>query len=248
MAAGAAARSSLLTPAQAAALAQAKENARRSSAACLRSPSFAEHLRALGCTQLEFELLVSHVARVAPLTVHAPHTVLGKISRDGRLKNYFEIHGRGGDVGALFGGLGMEDLRDEWELNLFPLCARGAVPPGPLRPKYGSLNLAGDVRGAGMAYGNVYFVLKEEVRERTTVTNCDSAAMKCKLGALDEESLAHVLLAYKREGLKAALRLMRSGGAAGVHPMTAGYLEAQVHPAAAGAALHPAAAFCTLSP
>ena len=97
------------------------------------------------------------------------------------------------------------------------------------RPKYGVLNLTGDIRGVQVArsYGAFVLTLKPHVRYRTTFFGKDTGGF-AKDGALATHDLyAHVLQSYRDEELRAVLDVHRISG--GPSTTIRVYKEIQIH-------------------
>ena len=110
-------------------------------------------------------------------------SVLQGFCEAGRYMTLFDI-GDGGGCTNL-------DKRRGWERRIFGTAYDGFDTQ---RPRYGNLNLMERRKGdkAASSYGKSYFILKDHVRRRCTMTSCDSCNDNAVLGTLDHS--AHVLL------------------------------------------------------
>eukprot|EP01125_Pyxidicula_operculata_P014557 TRINITY_DN4858_c0_g1_i1.p1 TRINITY_DN4858_c0_g1~~TRINITY_DN4858_c0_g1_i1.p1 ORF type:complete len:578 (+),score=92.04 TRINITY_DN4858_c0_g1_i1:89-1822(+) len=101
---------------------------------------------------------------------------------------------------------GSKDLvaRKKWEENMFGQVYNDARVDGE-RPKYGSLNVCNAIYGFQklVQYGMSYFILKNDVRSRCTVTSSDSCFVDAssQLGTLDYS--CHILQHIKVNDPKA---------------------------------------------
>src|SRR5690606_37988253 len=77
-----------------------------------------------------------------------------------------------------------ENLRKEWEDRLFNKLYTSSS--GFERVKYGCLNFTNCKEGVSLArqYGRCYFILKQHVRKRVSITNGDSSSYTT-LGCVD---------------------------------------------------------------
>jgi hypothetical protein len=103
------------------------------------------------------------------IIVHAPMYAALSILEDGRIKSQFETKTSGGFLSP--------GIRTDVENRLFGYG--GAGVPNELRPIYGGLAINPTdpndfVSNSTASYGMIGFVLKDGVKERTTITNEDS--------------------------------------------------------------------------
>lgn len=73
------------------------------------------------------------------------------------------------------------------------------------RVKYGTMNFTNDPKGvrACSGYGNSYFLLKEEVRDRCTLTDMDSGSSAAAIGTF--RFCYHILNKFSDKELISAL-------------------------------------------
>jgi hypothetical protein len=118
---------------------------------------------------------------------------------DPTYKNQFQTMISGGCLAPAAGS-----PRDRWEATIFG----GIYQKHPLipseRPKYGALDVTGNIHGAAAVYGNSYLELEDAVRPRVTFTPHDSSICNANqvgnfnhfehvLNALDDGTL-HVIM------------------------------------------------------
>lgn len=94
-------------------------------------------------------------------------TVLDALVRDGRYRSQFETGTSNGGLTAHPGG-----DRWRWESRLFE--GRYDAQPPAARPVYGALDRREDPYGGSVRFGSAYLVLREHVRDRTTLCYPDS--------------------------------------------------------------------------
>ena len=107
--------------------------------------------------------------------------VANSLLNSGVYKNQFETKISNGSVSAHPGG-----QRDEWERVLY----NGAYHSGGFldscRPKYGALDLFHHPDGPAPRFGSCYFILKNEILNRSTFTYLDSHQLPSERGTLEE--------------------------------------------------------------
>jgi hypothetical protein len=190
-----------LTPKQAAALAFVHSYASRAHAEAL--PKLRARVLALGLGAEAVDKTLAYVRDRAPLIIHFKPGRLSLFTMDTHYRNQFETKTSCGTLSR--------SARETWENRLFGgsySCAEDGE-----RVKYGCLNFFGDQRGdmlAAPVYGDCYFLLKEEVRVRATFANMDSSQVANKGGGQGLstcENFAHVLLDFREDELRLALRV-----------------------------------------
>lgn len=100
----------------------------------------------------------------------------------GKYRNQFETNISSGSVSAYSGG-----KRDIWENKVFKGAYQTATPSE--RPKYGSLNLTMTEDGPSPRFGSCYFLLKPEIKQRTTFTYGDTHNSPKEIGTIDSFEL-----------------------------------------------------------
>lgn len=120
------------------------------------------------------DFLVEKFANI-PLYINVPSKHIDKIANDTHYRNQFETNVSSGTLSRA--------QRTAWEHRLFGNQNGYSSATDFERPKYGNLpaniyNVSKThyVNDIACGYGNMYFVLKEEVRKRTTFTYGDSAS------------------------------------------------------------------------
>ncbi len=184
----------LLNPTQRSALDLAAAHA--SMLSITAKPALELDLQGLGLSAAETQRVLDYLRDEASLHIYfnpqrklrRGGLALSSYFSSGLYKNQFETRTSGATLTPDPGG-----TRDRWERILF----RGAYHDHPLipeeRPKYAVLNAEGlTVPGASACYGDGIFVLKPEVKARTTITSTDTSY--CAVERLGTpEYAAHVL-------------------------------------------------------
>lgn len=160
---------------------------------------------------------LSYIREEAPIIIHIKPATLSLLLKDTHYRNLFETKTSGGSKN--------ESKRASWEDRLFGKAYSGSK--AFQRPKYGCLNVTGDIRGVPVAaknYGELYMVLNTDVRYRCTFSDQDSSRSASLVST--HEYYAHVLNQYNDAELKAVLQLSRHGGGRSRCVM---YKEVQIH-------------------
>lgn len=166
----------------------------------------------VGFSDLDFVKTLEWVREQAPIIIHVDLSSVGKeLAKDTHYRNQFETLKSRGSYDhrhrrkvedQLFGNAYHEkDTGDASSSSKSSSTVESVFD----RVEYGTLNFSNNPRGVESAqqYGKDYFMLKR-VRLRTTLTSCDSFALK-SLGTTDY--YAHVLAAYSDHEFKAALSM-----------------------------------------
>lgn len=103
----------------------------------------------------------------SPLVINFSTKHLPKIAKDSHYRNQFET--------GHSSGYYHKQTRAEWESNLFSDTYGKSTKNGFDRPKYGNLMIG---RSPQFSYGEAYFILKDNVKDRTTFTLGDSGNEK----------------------------------------------------------------------
>lgn len=175
----------------------------------------------LGISEAEVEARalsnLQDIVDASDLTIRAPARVLDKIIESGGFRNQHHT-----DVGAS-GGTFDPDYRAKAESNVFTVTP--GDPPdafpiyGYLQPQRGAAIHGYGERGIAEGYGNVRFVLKQEVRQRATITVGDS------LGAFNYDDVGPApLTKINKYAIDQSFRDMAGGNLRYVS-----YIEAQIH-------------------
>lgn len=157
-----------------------------------------------------------------PIIIHTgfgPRESDGKLlvdfyNNDSQYRNFFET--------ATGRGRLDEGLRRSWEERVFGKAYDGE---DRWRPKYGVLNLTGAPKGVHRAvqYGTSYFVLKQSVRWRVTLTSSDSCKASASPGTLRQFAKFMEIGAARLTDEELAIVCSRSG------EQIEAYREVQIH-------------------
>lgn len=180
-------------------------------------PALKRRIKGLGFEVDSLYRCLEYVQEDAPIIIHLKQETLNLLVKDTHYRNLFETKTSGGNKDP--------QVRHKWEESLFGRCYNGCEPS--LRPKYGCLNITGDIRGVGPAryYGAMFLTLAPHVRHRATFSDKDTGSAKAGMLATNE-LYAHILAQYPDTDLRAALSVSRIGGA----PSKCGmYKEVQIH-------------------
>lgn len=152
----------------------------------------------IGISDVELWSTLTWVRDMAPIHIHVNLDTVGEfLEKDTHYRNQFETKSSE--------GLLDENVRDEWEHDLFAGSYDGATPFE--RPKYGVMDVMNDHRGivGARQYGDSYLTLKD-VRLRCTFAPEDSGGIVgSRLAVLDQ--YAHVLLEYSDDELREVARV-----------------------------------------
>ncbi|PWJ37973.1 DUF3626 domain-containing protein [Sediminitomix flava] len=117
-------------------------------------------------------------------------SVAKSLNQTGIYKNQYETKISSGSVTAFDGG-----FREEWEENIFSDAYKNTPPKE--RPKYGALNLTLTKDGASPRFGSCYFILKPEVKNRTTFSYGDTYLAPKEIGTIENFELITAALFYE---------------------------------------------------
>ncbi len=123
-----------------------------------------------------------------PITINFSVSILGNLVNDTHYRNQFETN--------TSGGLNSPSTREIWENRLFENNYSSSKPSE--RVKYGCINLNPLSKDTdASSYGTSYFILKESVKNRCTITFGDSGSLcstsLCKPNIYDFKSVIHML-------------------------------------------------------
>jgi hypothetical protein len=137
--------------------------------------------------------------------------------KDTHYRNQFETKKSSGSLSS--------SARINWEDRMFDNKHHSATPFE--RVKYGTINFTNDPKGvrACSGYGQSYFLLKEHVRSRCTVTDMDSSSARARIGTF--QFCFQVLNKLSDAELKAAFDA--SKGKEVVSNIIRTYKEIQIH-------------------
>ncbi len=130
----------------------------------------------MGYTKEDFNRSVDYIKNDVNIIIHVNlDNVLESIinDSDGLYRNRFET--------GTSGGCNFDKPRRDWENSLFSKLYDNAQPYE--RVKYGALNVTNSINGIGtcLHYGDSYFVLKKQVKNRSTFVIGDSSNMQMHL-------------------------------------------------------------------
>lgn len=103
------------------------------------------------------------------------------------------------------------------------------------RPKYGCLNITGDIAGDqhGRSYGKLFIILRQHIRYRAIFydqdTNCFARDKRTGGGLATCNYFAHVLNEYSDQDLTAAMDVASVSRIGGAASKTCDYIEVQIH-------------------
>ena len=182
-------------------------------------PALRERVRELGMDEMALQYCLDYIRDDAPICIHFKPETLPVLNRDSHYRSLFET--------GVSGGCRSTERRKKWETLLFDGAYDFALPEQ--RPKYGCLNISGDIRGvrAARAYGSCAITLASTVRYRSTFSDRDTGNHIRELSGLaTHDYYAHILLQYPDNDLKAILNVSRLGGAPSRCQQ---YKEVQIH-------------------
>lgn len=180
-------------------------------------PKLQQRVEELGFPESALTNCLEYIRDDAPIVIHLKEETLAKLVEDTHYRSLFETKTSGGNKRM--------SVRKRWEKTLFGSWYSGCQDFQ--RPKYGCLNISGDIRGVRPArgYGRLFITLANHVRHRCTFSDQDTGTdPSCTLAT--NEYYAHVLYEYPDVDLKAALTVSRIGGA---RSQCQKYKETQVH-------------------
>ena len=176
-------------------------------------------VKAIGFDAADLDAILKYIADDAPIIIHMTEEVLRLLCKDPFYRTQFE-------TGTSKGTLSTEK-RQGWEDAMFGGAYDGAK--GGDHPKYGCLNMTGDIAGVKIArgYGTLYMTLSAAVRHRTTFANQDTGGTAGKGKLATNRWYAHVLAEYTDDELQTVLGVSKLRGApSDTFPQ---YKECQIH-------------------
>lgn len=181
-------------------------------------PALIDRVVGLGFTEDNLMSSMKYIRDEAPIIIHLTWETLSLLLDDTLYRNRFETGTSGGSKNI--------EARMIWEKRLF---GEDAYPDGcepSWRPKYGCLNLCGDILGSRKAtsYGKLFLTLESHVRYRSTFSDQDSSAADSCVATND--CYAHVLFKFSDNDLIALLNVNRVGGS---RSRCKAYKEVQIH-------------------
>lgn len=152
-----------------------------------------------------------------PVTINFPTKLLGIFLKEDHYKNGFELN--------RFGEHGEHSARGMWETTLYHGIYDKCEPRE--RVKYGSINLYNEKGGCKQSsgYGKSFFILKQDVKQRMSITPTDSCAQDLVLATFSH--CAQLLLHLKGQRLDDLIKYVVTGVSKGSYSY--GYVEVQIH-------------------
>ena len=187
-------------------------------------PGLMDRVVNLGVTKEDLDICLSYIRDEAPIVIHLKEATIAKLCKDpGHLyRSQFETRTSGGTLD--------HDMRQQWEDTMFGNAYSGARDID--HPKYGCLNITGDIFGVHGArvYGEFYLTLGPGVRSRTSFSNQDTGCNAGRGHLATNDWYAHVLSEYSDNELRTVLRVGCESRLRGA-PSTAfsQYKECQIH-------------------
>lgn len=182
-----------------------------------------KRVKCLGFAMSALDECLAYIRDEAPIIIHLTEATLEKLVKDTHYRSLFETKTSGGQKSIA--------MRETWEHQMFGKCYDMCKPN--LRPKYGCLNISGDIQGvrAAHCYGTFFLTLKNEVRYRTTFFDRDTGGcFKKKFRRSPTlatyQYYAHILQQYPDNELEAALHVNRLSGS---RSKCQSYKEVQIH-------------------
>lgn len=218
-----------LQPCQLRAVEYVKSKAKKAHEGCL--PQLKTRVAALGFTEDQLQECLNYIRDDSNIVIHMKEETLSLLIQDTHYRNRFEMN--------ISGENGYLKTRKNWEARMFggAYCNDSECSASD-RPKYGCLNVTGDVRGVAVAaqtYGEIHIILQPHVRHRATFFSRGTGnfiATVATISLATNEYYGHVLVKYSDEELKSVLGLLcgspslRVGGAPS---KCATYKEVQIH-------------------
>jgi len=185
-------------------------------------PALRARALSLGYADDDVDACLAYVRDDAPVIVHLKTKTLRHLCSDPWYRSQFETGTSGGTLDR--------KRRQRWEDAMFG--AAYADAPDEEHPKYGCLNITGDILGVRGArgYGKLYLTLAPSVRYRTSFSNKDTGQQAGKSKMATNDWYGHVLAEYSDDELRTVFRVSgasRIGGAPS--SAFAQYKECQIH-------------------
>jgi hypothetical protein len=175
----------------------------------------------LGFLREELQQCLNYIRDDVPIAIHMTQYTLSKLVNDTHYRNIFET--------KIHKSWSYRWSREEWERKLFSSAYDEAKDFD--RPKYGCLNVSGDVKGVNAAamFGSLVITLQPHVRHRCTFFNTGAACFNDSDTLATNEYYAHVLHRYNDYELTAILNVCKTARMGGSSSTCATYKEVQIH-------------------
>lgn len=172
----------------------------------------------LGYTENDLKMAINYIENIADITINVRiATIIGHIVNDTHYKNCFEVRP------TKYGGGNAS--RQNWENNMFNNIYDNAEPID--RVKYGAINLFNQEGGCASCkgYGESFFVLKKEVKKRSTFTVGDSAGMMFHIANFKHNNL--MFMHMNKDLAHKFIKYLRNELTEGIPSYN--YIEVQIH-------------------
>ncbi|KAL3907710.1 MAG: hypothetical protein SGARI_003403, partial [Bacillariaceae sp.] len=183
-------------------------------------PSLQAKMKALsGYSEADLLGCLKYIKEDAPIIIHLPKETLAEMVHDTHYRNCFETKSRDTTYQA---------IRLIWEKNMFDGAYQDSAPF--YCPKYGCLNLSGDIEGCASArgYGPNFLTLKQNVRTRCTLWN-EGSKLASDVQVATLEYYAHILAQYSDEELENLLRVCKQARLGGCRSNSETPKEVHIH-------------------
>jgi hypothetical protein len=166
---------------------------------------------------------LEYVKKEAPIIIHLNQVSLNRLAKDSHYRNLFETGTSGGNINT--------HVRSTWEENMFGAAYNEAQAYH--RPKYGCLNLSGDIKGVAKVrcYGPYFMILKPHVRHRCTFYGSDTGNCKnhknVALGTT--KHISHILQHWDDKELWSLLNVCKNKRVSGSESTLEHFVEVQIH-------------------
>jgi len=166
-------------------------------------------------------VIQDYLSNTAPLVIHVSDKTLALLLSDTHYRSSFETATHNNANAGVY-----MDSRIKWESECFLKLYDGVT--NFERPKYGALNFLNKSTGvkAAAGYGRHYVTLKRHVRQRVTLSTCDTSSSRC-LGVLDY--CDHVLNHLSEFELKELTEVATGKKLEGNEKQSQVYREIQIH-------------------
>jgi hypothetical protein len=169
----------------------------------------------------KINFILEYIEHTCPMMIHFNLHKLSVMLKDSHYRN-------GHEIGSLYGCC---SNRRQAEERMFSKASNYGTCPDSKLPKYGVLDLynEGCPLRSCEGYGKGIFILSSDIRNRVTISNGDSLAIrdKTRFGTCDQ--FAHILNSFSEAKLLRILRSAKGKGACAYTSRSFGYKEIQIH-------------------
>ncbi|CAB9526425.1 Protein of unknown function (DUF3626) [Seminavis robusta] len=186
-------------------------------------PRLETRIASLGFSPEDLKQCLDYIQDDAPIVIHLKESTLSFLVKDTHYRNLFETSTSGGGRD--------KNARGKWESDMFGGSYNSSACTNFDKPKYGCLNVSGDIQGVNSArrYGNLFMILQPHVRYRSTFFNKDTGAFVATATLATHEFYAHVLDGYNDNDLSAVVNVCKSTRVGGTRSTCTTYKEVQIH-------------------